>query len=181
MNKKLLLIIFVLVVFLSMFFLVDKFNKSDDKSEKSGEISFIEVKTNKESNSKLIDKGNVIIFTTAEFHKFGDMSTLKFKVKNNSKEDIKINGVLCNVKGVYKNPDSPTKDEEKNAQKNGIELSNYVTAGLSNIISGKILKSGKTSEIETFSVSVVRDLKEMKGKKLTYECILDISKINENG
>ena len=177
MRKKAVIVITSLILFLVAFLCFKTLFKTEHKNEKENfNLVFTNAKTDKDALVKISKDGKTLIFTTEKYENIGDTTILTFMVENKGNVDAKINGVICTAKGVYKDPDNKTDEEIKNAEKNAIDYSNYVTAGLSNKIANTKLKVGKTSKKETLTINVTRKLKHNKSKSLTYECKIDAIK-----
>lgn len=173
-NKRLLLVVIIVVV-LVLFFVGIKglFNKKEENKKEEYKVVFVSEKASKDANVQVSKDGKTITFTTPGFKNNGDSSTLSFKLENKGNADVKINGIVCTAKGVYKDPNNKTDEEIKNAEKNAIDYSNYVTAGLSNNLANTKLEAGKISKKETLTINVTRELKDNKGKSIVYECVID--------
>lgn len=173
-NKRLLLVVIIVVV-LILFFVGIKgvFNKKESNKKEEFKVVFVSEKVSKDANVKVSKDGKTITFVTPGFKNNGESATLSFKVENKGNVDAKINGIVCTAKGVYKDPNNKTDEEIKNAEKNAIDYSNYVTAGISNKIANTKLKAGKISKKEKLTINVTRELKDNKGKSIVYECVID--------
>lgn len=179
MKKKNMIITAVMFVVVIVFLVSinGMFFKDNKKDKEIFKVVFVDAKVSDNASVKISDDGKKLTFITPGFKNIGESTTLSFKVENKGNVDAKINGIICTAKGVYKDSNNKTDEEIKNAEKNAIDYSNYVTAGLSNKLVNKELKVGKVSKKETLTINVTRELKHNKDKVMIYECVIDAKEL----